>query len=75
MLKILTVHNQQEPTVEEGNLSTLFSLMGVGKILSFTTSLLIFLQMYQFENKDFSHISCNKYAGNSLAKNYKCSNS
>jgi hypothetical protein len=75
MLKILTVHNQQELTVEERNLSTLFNLMGVGKFLSFTVSLLIFLYKYEFENKDYSHISCPKYAGNSVAKIYKSSNS
>jgi hypothetical protein len=68
MLKILTVHNELESTVEERNLSTLFNLMGVGKILSFMVSLLIFLQMYQFEHRDCSHVSCHKYLENSLEK-------
>jgi hypothetical protein len=62
-------------TIEEKNLSTLFNLMRVGKILSFTASLLNFLQKYQFEHRDCSHISSHKYAKNSLAKNYKSSNS
>jgi hypothetical protein len=68
MLKIFTVQKKQESTMEEKNLSTLFNLMGVGKILSFAVSLLTFFQMYQFEHRDYSHILCHKYAGNSLAK-------
>jgi hypothetical protein len=54
--------------MEKLNLSTLFNLMGVGKILSFTASLINFLPKYQFENKDCSHISSHKYVGNSLEK-------
>jgi hypothetical protein len=42
MLKILTVHNQQESTVEEKNLSTLFNSIGVDKILSSTIGLFNF---------------------------------
>jgi hypothetical protein len=36
---------------------------------------MMMLQKYQFEHKDCSHISCNKYTGNALVKNYKSSNS
>jgi hypothetical protein len=61
--------------MEEKNLSTLFNLMGVGKILSFMVTLLYFLQKYQFELRDCSHISCHKYAGHLVGKNYKSSNS
>jgi hypothetical protein len=43
MLKILIVHKQQELTVEERSLSTLFKLIGVGILLSFTVSLFNFL--------------------------------
>jgi hypothetical protein len=44
-------------------------------LILYSQSLNFFLQKYQFENKDCSHISCHKYVGNSLAKNYKSSNS
>jgi hypothetical protein len=43
MLKILTVLKQQESTVEERTISTLFKSIGVGIILSFTASLFNFL--------------------------------
>jgi hypothetical protein len=38
MIKILTAHNQQESTVEERNLSTLFNSIRLGKILPSTVS-------------------------------------
>jgi hypothetical protein len=44
-------------------------------LMLYNQSLQFFLQKYQFGNKDRSHILCHKYAGNSLAKNYKSSNS